>query len=297
MHRLASVRPAAILLACVVALESARPPVHPPAALRAQDTPLAAVRALFDGMRAGDSAAVRRLFVPAARLASIGAPRGGGPAVLRDDRLADFLKAIGTPHDKAWDERTWDEEVRVDGPLASIWTPYAFYLGGTFSHCGVDAFQLAQLAEGWRIVSLVDTQRREGCSEPPVRPASGETLMQRDRKFDAVLASSPGVETWLRFFADDAAQLGPDHTIRQGHAAIRALMRSDLDDSPRQLRWRPTEGALFDGGQLGLSVGRWQSLDRRSGQVQLTGRYVTIWRKQADGEWKIIFDTGEPDPR
>lgn len=33
--------------------------------------------------------------------------------------------------------------IQVDGPLATVWARYDFYLNGTFSHCGHDAFMLA----------------------------------------------------------------------------------------------------------------------------------------------------------
>ena len=49
--------------------------------------------------------------------------------------------------------------------LASVWVPYEFYLGDKFSHCGVDAFHLARFEDGWKIIGLADTQRREGCGQ------------------------------------------------------------------------------------------------------------------------------------
>jgi hypothetical protein len=48
-----------------------------------------------------------------------------------------------------------------------VWAKYAFFLGDRFSHCGIDAFQLHQTADGWKIFQLTDTQRSEGCEMPP----------------------------------------------------------------------------------------------------------------------------------
>jgi ketosteroid isomerase-like protein len=129
-----------------------------------EDAVRAVVDGLFDAMRAGDSAAVRALFHPDARLISVGI-REGVPALRAEASIDGFVEAVGTPHDEVWDERLDDVEIRVDGPLASVWTDYAFFLGETFSHCGVDAFLLFRTAEGWRIVSIADTRRREGCEE------------------------------------------------------------------------------------------------------------------------------------
>ena len=55
--------------------------------------------------------------------------------------------------------------VHIDGHMATAWTPYAFYLGGDLSHCGVNAFQLFNGKDGWKIIRITDTRRREGCEE------------------------------------------------------------------------------------------------------------------------------------
>lgn len=116
------------------------------------------VTRLFDAMRAGDSAAVRAVFHPRAFLATA-LVRANGPE-LRVDSLESFVRGVGTPHPEVWDERLSNVHVRVDGPLAAVWTDYDFYTGPRFSHCGVDAFQLARGAGGWQIIALTDTRRR-----------------------------------------------------------------------------------------------------------------------------------------
>lgn len=139
--------------------------VHAPSA-RAQTTPEADVRAainrLFDGMRKGDSTAVRSVFHPQARLMSVGT-REGRP-VLRTDSIDAFVRAVGTPHAEVWDERISNVQIQVSGNLASAWMDYAFYRGETFSHCGVNAFHFFRDADGaWRAIQITDTRRREGC--------------------------------------------------------------------------------------------------------------------------------------
>jgi hypothetical protein len=124
---------------------------------------LAVVRGLFDAMRAGDGARVRASFAPEALLGTT-RERDGRPVFERDS-VEKFARAVGTPHADVWDERLRNTSVRVDGPLAAVWTEYAFFAGTRFSHCGVNAFQLARTAAGWRIVALVDTRQRTGCPE------------------------------------------------------------------------------------------------------------------------------------
>ena len=126
---------------------------------------LAVVDRLFDSMRAGDSAAFRATLHPEARLVSA-MVREGQPVLQIEESLEGFVTAVGTPHDEVWDERIWDVEIRIDGPLAVLWTEYAFYVGERLSHCGVDAFQLFKGSDGWRIFEIADTRRNEGCEEP-----------------------------------------------------------------------------------------------------------------------------------
>ncbi len=139
-----------------------------PAVAQPEDDAEAAVRAvidrLFDGMRAGDGTAVRSTFAPSMRLMTV--MSRDGEVVVTETPADRFVAAVGAPHEQVWDERTWGVEVRVDGPLASAWVPYAFYLGEELSHCGTNAFQLAKLGGMWKIVQITDTRRTESCEVP-----------------------------------------------------------------------------------------------------------------------------------
>jgi ketosteroid isomerase-like protein len=121
----------------------------------------ATIDRLFDAMRAGDGDGVRAVFHPRARLMTT-AMQDGAPLV-REDAVEQFAAAVAAPRDVVWDERLHDVVIHVDGNLASAWTPYRFYAGERFSHCGVNAIQLVRDDNGWKILQLVDTRRREGC--------------------------------------------------------------------------------------------------------------------------------------
>ncbi|MDN5201782.1 nuclear transport factor 2 family protein [Fulvivirgaceae bacterium BMA10] len=120
---------------------------------------------LFDGMRAGDSAMVHATFDESVRMLTIGS-RNGQP-VMREGSLERFLTAVGTPHDAIWDEKIWDEEVKIDRNMATVWVKYAFFLGTEFSHCGVNSFQLFKGTDGWKIINLSDTRSKTNCEMPP----------------------------------------------------------------------------------------------------------------------------------
>ena len=54
-------------------------------------------------------------------------------------------------------------DIKIDGNLASVWTPYEFYLDNNFSHCGVNSFQLFNNNGNWEIIYIVDTRKKLGC--------------------------------------------------------------------------------------------------------------------------------------
>ena len=136
--------------------------------LGAQAQPIDDVRAvvdrLFDGMRAGDSTAVRSVLHPEARFLTT-MVRDGKP-MLHVGSVDDFVSAVGSPHDEVWNERIWNVDIHVDDRLAAAWMDYAFFLDDEFSHCGVNAFQFFHAEDGWKVIQITDTRRREGCDIP-----------------------------------------------------------------------------------------------------------------------------------
>lgn len=121
-----------------------------------------AIMTMFDGMRAGDSAMVHSVFSDQVVFQRVQENSQGIARVVSSD-FSNFLKSIGTPHDQVWDERIEFGTIEVDGKMASVWTPFKFYRGDQFSHCGVNVFKLYKSEEGWKIFHLVDTSRNENC--------------------------------------------------------------------------------------------------------------------------------------
>jgi len=123
----------------------------------------AVILTLFDGMREADSAKVSSVFHKEVKMYSSFTSKEG-ELILKEGKLSSFLKAIGTPHDKIWDERIWDTKIVIDGGIAQVWTDYAFYISDDFSHCGVDAFDLVKDSSGnWKIIHLMDIRKKVGC--------------------------------------------------------------------------------------------------------------------------------------
>ncbi len=116
---------------------------------------------LFDGMRIADSTMVASAFASNAILAGIGTQ--ADPNAITHTPAEVFVQNVTRPRADILDERTDDIEIRVDDRLATAWVPYSFYIGDNFSHCGVNAIQLAKLNGTWKITYVMDTRRRENC--------------------------------------------------------------------------------------------------------------------------------------
>lgn len=154
------------LIVVVPLLASAQLKLINPSALNTKKQEvLDVVLTLFDGMREADSAKVHSVFGHDPQLYTSFTNKDGKPILKKDD-IQKFLTAVGTPHDKIWDEPIWNVQINIDGNLASVWTDYAFYAGPDFSHCGVDAFMLNKDERGWKIFHLTDTRRRIDCDIP-----------------------------------------------------------------------------------------------------------------------------------
>lgn len=134
-----------------------------------------------------------------------------------------------------------------------------------------------------------------GCAAeaPPAAPDPG-VLMDADRRFAADVAEG-GTDAWVSWIAEDGAQIVPGAGEVTGRDAIGELM-ADLDDPASSLTWEPLRADIAGSGDLGWTTGRFVSETTlpdgttRRGE----GRYVSIWRKQADGSWKVVMDLGNP---
>jgi putative lumazine-binding protein len=130
----------------------------------AEDSVKGVVKQLFDGMRNSDASAIRRAFADSAILQTISKNKEGS-IIVRNESIEDFAKSISGLKKGAADEQIVFESVKLDPPLAMVWAPYKFYFDGTFSHCGVDSFQLIWVNGQWKIQYLIDTRRKQPCGQ------------------------------------------------------------------------------------------------------------------------------------
>lgn len=72
----------------------------------------------------------------------------------------DLIKIVAKKRSVTIKEKLLSWEIHVDGRLASVWTPYEFYINKQPSHRGANNFQLVKTDKGWKIFSIVDTRHR-----------------------------------------------------------------------------------------------------------------------------------------
>jgi hypothetical protein len=131
---------------------------------------LAVLQAVFDGL-AGDPDLIANAMD--ANVVMQSADVRSGTTVFGSSTLEGLLQRVETGGD-VMIERMWDAEVRVAGSLATIWTPYDFYIGSEFSHCGIDVATLMRRDGDWKIIGLDWTRDvPPACALHPDGPPNG----------------------------------------------------------------------------------------------------------------------------
>jgi hypothetical protein len=129
-----------------------------------RDAVLKAVQIFFDTMTAKDVDGARNILMPQGRFHAVR---------MRDNNLRSFSNeeyfAQLQSSKQAMQERMWNPEVRVHGLIATVWTPYDFWIDGKFSHCGIDAFDLVKTDKGWKIAGGSYTLE-DKCEPSPLGP-------------------------------------------------------------------------------------------------------------------------------
>lgn len=120
-------------------------------------------------------------------------------------------------------------------------------------------------------------------------PLPAPALLEADRAFDLAVATG-GADAWLAGFDPAGGSWSPAGRVESTEHldAMRAVLRPDSS-----LRWKPVHAGLAPAGDAGFTVGTWTASrrdDKGAWSEVDHGWYVTIWRRQPDGTWKVWFD-------
>lgn len=94
------------------------------------------------------------------------------------------------------------------------------------------------------------------------------------------------LEAFLSFVSPEAVFFEGNEPLR-GRDAIASGWASFFEGPSAPFSWHPDVVEVLESGHLALSSG-----PVRDGSGQEVGRFNSIWRKDSDGEWRVIFDKG-----
>ena len=132
--------------------------------------------------------------------------------------------------------------------------------------------------------------------KPAVSPLTQPTLspgvillMELEGKFAQAVAEGGG-KAFASWFADDAVILNNGQPPVVGRAAISA--KAQWDPKEYQLTWVPEGAQMGPSNDMGFTWGHYEGHSRgKNGEpVRIAGRYMTVWKKIADGSWKVSLD-------
>ena len=121
------------------------------------------IETFFEGLHKGDSAIMEPTLHKDIKIQTTRNNREGEKLLLTEDRKQLLINVSKKKPTDIYEEKLLSYDIKVDGNLASVWTPYEFYFNGNFSHCGANSFQLFNNNGTWQIIYLVDMRRRGDC--------------------------------------------------------------------------------------------------------------------------------------
>jgi len=128
----------------------------------AEDSIKTVINAMFTAMKTSDSVLLKTCFAESAVLQTFGKNKEG-KTIITTETPGDFAKIVASIPAGAADEQIVYKDLKIDGPMAAVWTPYKLYFNGKFYSCGVNSFQLTRLNGEWKIQYILDTRRKNNC--------------------------------------------------------------------------------------------------------------------------------------
>lgn len=131
-------------------------------------------------------------------------------------------------------------------------------------------------------------------TDPTAKPGK-ILLFELEARFAKDVAERGGAG-FAEWFAGDGVTLGNGVAPVVGQVAI--AKSSTWSPKDYQLTWTPTDAVMGPSGDIGYTWGHYEghSKDANGYPVTTSGRYITIWRKQPDGNWKVVLDAGANEP-
>jgi uncharacterized protein (TIGR02246 family) len=138
------------------------------------------------------------------------------------------------------------------------------------------------------------------CAPVDNRAADEVAVREADAAWSRVTEAGD-LEGHLSYLLDDATILAPNQPMLSGKDAIREMMTGIFAMPGFSLKWQPTKAEAARSGDIAYSIGTYEfSFNGPDGAATTDrGKYSTVWKKQADGSWKVsidMFNTDMPMP-
>ena len=121
------------------------------------------IETFFEGLHKGDSTLIKTVLHKEIKIQTTRNNREGKNLIFTETREKLLVNIARKKPEDTYLEKLFSYDIKIDGNLASVWTPYEFYYNGNFSHCGANSFQLFYNNGKWEIIYLVDMRRRQSC--------------------------------------------------------------------------------------------------------------------------------------
>jgi ketosteroid isomerase-like protein len=129
-------------------------------------------------------------------------------------------------------------------------------------------------------------------AEPEAKADTKAALMKADRDFFAA-TKARRADGFMEFVTEETTIISNNKSYA-GLSAIRASVDADFADSNFRLTWDPETAVMLDSGKMGYTSGHFvvsgSGPDKKP--YKSGGQYITIWKKQKDGSWKVLWDGG-----
>jgi len=145
----------------------------------------------------------------------------------------------------------------------------------------------------WLIAVLIPfTLVLSGCNESKRHQGMVNELLEVDREFARLSIEKGANESFLTYIDDSCVILRPNRSPVIGRKKIEEMYSKP--DTSFTLNWIPMDADISSSGDLGYTYGIYTvEMDSPEGQaVTKEGTYVTIWKKDRDGNWRFVLDTG-----
>jgi ketosteroid isomerase-like protein len=132
----------------------------------------------------------------------------------------------------------------------------------------------------------------------PARAQAGRHAADGVRAADAAwlkVFAAKDLDKTVAFFDEQGSMLAPNAPVAAGKAVIAKALAADFAFG--DIVWHADKAGVARSGDLGYTSGTYKfSFKDPSGKPATdNGKYLTVWKKQPDGSWKVLFDMFNTD--